>query len=261
VGRIRTIKPEFPQSETIGRVSRDARLLFILLWGVVDDDGRTRGAARMLASLLFPYDDDAPGLVGSWLGELESVGCIRRYTVAGSSYIDIPQWRKHQKIAHPAASRLPAYEGKSEISREDSHTPPEASHAPHESSRVLTSPHESSRVLTPDLGPSTIAITKDQEDSSLRSLSARELEKLADEFCDVFPKRTDRDPAKAKFKKRVKAGVDPHHMIAAAFRLAESHRVAGTDKQYIPSPLVWLNKGRYDDADLPSARRASIHYL
>ena len=32
VARIRTIKPEFPQSESVGRLSRDARLLFILVW-------------------------------------------------------------------------------------------------------------------------------------------------------------------------------------------------------------------------------------
>jgi hypothetical protein len=71
VARIRTIKPEFPQSESMGNVSRDARLLFVLLWTLCDDSGRTRAASRMLASLLYPYDDDAPGLIDGWLGELE----------------------------------------------------------------------------------------------------------------------------------------------------------------------------------------------
>ena len=56
MGRIRTIKPEFPQSESVGRLSRDARLLFILLWTLVDDSGRTRGGYQLLASLLYPYD-------------------------------------------------------------------------------------------------------------------------------------------------------------------------------------------------------------
>jgi hypothetical protein len=74
--RIRTIKPEFPQSQSTGRVSRDARLLFILLWTIADDVGRTRAASRMLASLLFPYDDDAPALIEGWLAELERELCI-----------------------------------------------------------------------------------------------------------------------------------------------------------------------------------------
>ena len=54
--RIRTIKPEFPQSESVGRLSREARLLFLLLFTLVDDAGRSRAASRMLASVLYPYD-------------------------------------------------------------------------------------------------------------------------------------------------------------------------------------------------------------
>lgn len=110
MGRIRTIKPEFPQSETIGRLSRDARLLFIQLWTFVDDSGRARAASRMLASALYPYDDDAPKLMDRWLGELEREGCIRRYVVDGNSYLDIPNWLKHQKIDRPSASRFPGFD-------------------------------------------------------------------------------------------------------------------------------------------------------
>jgi hypothetical protein len=60
MGRIRTIKPEFPQSESLARVSRDARLCFVALWTICDDAGRARGNGRMLASLLFPYDELNP---------------------------------------------------------------------------------------------------------------------------------------------------------------------------------------------------------
>lgn len=109
MARIRSIKPEFPQSESMGRVSRDARLLFIQLWTQADDEGRFRGHERMLASLLFPYDDDAPKLIGKWLAELEREGCIRRYVVEGAHYLDIPAWAKHQKIEKPTPSRLPSF--------------------------------------------------------------------------------------------------------------------------------------------------------
>src|SRR3990167_4452028 len=109
MARIRTIKPEFPQSESIGRLSRDARLLFIQLWTLADDDGRARAASRMLASLLYPYDDDARDLMDDWLDELEQENCIRRYVVDGSSYLEIINWLKHQKIDHPSKSRLPEF--------------------------------------------------------------------------------------------------------------------------------------------------------
>ena len=138
MARIRTIKPEFPQSETTGALSREARLLFILLWTIADDSGRARAASRMLASLLYPYDDDAPGLIDIWLGELERNDCIIRYQVDGSSYLQITKWLQHQKIDRPSPSRLPA--------------PPVG----------LASPREDSRALAADLGPRTRTSTKDR---------------------------------------------------------------------------------------------------
>lgn len=107
MARIRTIKPEFPQSESMGRVSRDARLCFIMLWTLADDAGRLRGNSRMLASLLYPYDDDAKNLIDGWLGELSAEGCVTRYEVDGSGYVQINQWGDHQKIDRPSESKLP----------------------------------------------------------------------------------------------------------------------------------------------------------
>ena len=123
MARIRTIKPEFPQSESMGRVSRDARLLFIQLWTICDDSGRTRAASRMLASLLFPYDDDAPSLIDGWLSELEDEGCVVLYQANGSSYLQICNWLNHQKIDKPSKSKIPE---------------------PEENSRTLANPRESS---------------------------------------------------------------------------------------------------------------------
>lgn len=132
MARIRTIKPEFPQSETTGRLSRDARLLFVQLWTICDDDGRARAASRMLASLLYPYDDDAPALIDGWLNELDREGCIRRYVVDGDAYLEIVKWLKHQKIDRPSKSRIPPFD---------------------ESSRIVANNREGAST---DLGPSTL---------------------------------------------------------------------------------------------------------
>lgn len=123
MARIRTIKPEFPQSESMGRVSRDARLCFVQMWTLADDEGRLRGNSRMLASLLFPYDDDAPDLIDGWLDELDAEDCILRYTADGSTYIQIAKWLSHQKIDKPSTSKIPPFD---------------------ESSRVLANPRERS---------------------------------------------------------------------------------------------------------------------
>jgi hypothetical protein len=131
MARIRTIKPEFPHSESMGRISRDARLTFIELWTLADDSGRLRGNSRMLASLLFPYDDDAKDLIEGWLGELERENCVRRYLIDGASYLEICNWLNHQKIDKPTPSKLPQFD---------------------ESSRIVASPREeSSEDLDQDL--------------------------------------------------------------------------------------------------------------
>jgi hypothetical protein len=136
MARIRTIKPEFPHSESVGKLSRDARLLYIQLWTIVDDEGRARAASRMLASLLYPYDDDAKDMISAWLDELEQGNHIRRYEVDGSHYLEIVKWLDHQKIDKASKSKLPAFDDGSPIPREDSANTP--------------------RSLAPDLGPSTM---------------------------------------------------------------------------------------------------------
>jgi hypothetical protein len=168
MARIRTIKPEFPQSETIGRLSRDARLLFVQLWTIADDCGRLRGASRMLASLLYPYDNDAPKLIGAWLDELEKKECIRRYEVEGSQYIEIINWLKHQKIDRPSTSRIPAFvEGS-------------------------TPPREESRGSDADLGPRTVDQGPRIKDRVAAVAAARD-----DEF-EKFWKTYPRTPVMAK---------------------------------------------------------------
>lgn len=107
MARIRTIKPEFPQSESMGRVSRNARLLFVMLFTIADDEGRARAATRMLASLLFPYDDDAGAQIGEWLAELARENCIQLYDVDGNAYLSIVSWLAHQRIEKRSRSRLP----------------------------------------------------------------------------------------------------------------------------------------------------------
>lgn len=115
MARIRTIKPEFPQSESMGRVSRDARLTFVQMWTIADDSGRLRGNPQMLASLLFPYDRDAPNLIDSWLMELCHEGCIACYMADGKSYIQILNWTEHQRIDKPSASKIPPFDEHSRV--------------------------------------------------------------------------------------------------------------------------------------------------
>ena len=63
----------------------------------------------MLASLLYPYDDDAKNLIEGWMAELSSEGCIARYEVQGTGYVQISNWLDHQKIDKPSPSKIPEF--------------------------------------------------------------------------------------------------------------------------------------------------------
>lgn len=108
MARIRTIKPEFPEDETLGSVSRDARLTYVLLWTRCDDHGRFRAATPLLRGQLYPYDEDVMNAdLASWLNELADAGRIRIYDVDGQRYGEVINWGKHQRIDNAGKSSLP----------------------------------------------------------------------------------------------------------------------------------------------------------
>lgn len=223
MGRIRTIKPEFPQSESIGKLSRDARLLFIQLWTIADDSGRTRASSRMLASLLYPYDDDAPNLMKAWLAELARETMIDLYSAEGNSYLQICNWQKHQKIDRPSVSRLPEFD---------------------ESSRVID---ESSRGLddgprTVDLGPRTM------DHGPSRAKTARVINPQVKTLYELYPKKIGKEAAIKAIEKALKMKTFEQLLLALQCYVRKISR-EGTDPQFIPHPATWFNQGRYDDEE------------
>jgi hypothetical protein len=132
MSRIRTIQPHFPKSRSMGRVSRDSRLLFIQLWLVADDAGRLHLDHEVLLEELYPTDTDAPMFLAAWLDELEREKCIERYSVGDAAYLRIMKWRKHQTVDRPSPSSLPGAPREVREAREESARRP----APSTSERI-----------------------------------------------------------------------------------------------------------------------------
>lgn len=106
--RIRTIQPHFARSPSIQNLTHEARLLFVLLWTVVDDSGRCHGDPELLSDVLYPHEYEVKLRIDLWLDELEREGCIERYEHEEMDYLHIVHWKKHQRIYHPTRSYLPA---------------------------------------------------------------------------------------------------------------------------------------------------------
>ncbi len=102
MARIRSIKPEFPLDQRLGSISRDARLLYILLWPICDDLGLFRASPALLSSMLFPYDEDATaGTLETWLTDLIQARQVVLYQAEGEDFGVIPTLRKHQRPKSP----------------------------------------------------------------------------------------------------------------------------------------------------------------
>lgn len=108
MARIRTLKPDFCNSPSTARLSRDARLFFVQLLTDVDDEGRCPWSAKRLAGTLYPSDEDVDGaLVTEWVQECEQAGMVQRYVVDGYPVLAVINFVKHQRVSHPSPSRLP----------------------------------------------------------------------------------------------------------------------------------------------------------
>jgi len=111
VPRIRTIKPEFWEDETIGLLSFGARLLFIASWNLADDEGLLRWTPEYLKASAFVYDRSVTAeQVAGWMEEIEANGLAFNYVggKTGQRYAWIINFRKHQRINRPQPGKMPA---------------------------------------------------------------------------------------------------------------------------------------------------------
>lgn len=103
----RTLKTDCMESESMGRLTVQARLLFFGLILAADDEGRERAALRVIASRVFPFDQVSDQELEAWVTELEREDMIERYEVERTMYLRIVNWSKHQVIDRPSKSRIP----------------------------------------------------------------------------------------------------------------------------------------------------------
>lgn len=72
------------------------------------------------------------------------------------------------------------------------------------------------------------------------------------EFYEAYPKHVERKAAETKYAAVVKSGVSEQALISAAQAYGSQCRSKGVEAQFIKSPVVWLNKGCWDD-ELPGS--------
>ena len=101
MARNRMIKPKFWDDTKIGRLTRDARLLYIGLWNFSDDIGIVIGDSVWLKSKIFPYDQIQIQQFEKWMNELVITGFICLLSYKGERFIYLPNFTRHQVINKP----------------------------------------------------------------------------------------------------------------------------------------------------------------
>ena len=101
--RGRWIKPEFATDGKVMRLSMEARLFYVELWLVADDEGR------------FPFDvDEIEAQLPHFRGkseplfrELDTQKLVFRYGPE-KQFMQITKWKEHQHPPHALPSKLPS---------------------------------------------------------------------------------------------------------------------------------------------------------
>ena len=101
------LNPDFWIDEELGTVSPHARLLYMGLWGICDDNFATLpDKPEWIKIQVLPYDSVN---TRELLAELEKIGKIVKFTHEDKPYWWVKNFHKHQKVDHPSRSKYPRY--------------------------------------------------------------------------------------------------------------------------------------------------------
>lgn len=237
-GRIRTVKPEWLEDEALGDVSVGARFMSVALLMLVDDEGRAEASDRKLAAKIFMYEPDLEkklAMTREYSRELASIRYVTFYEVDGKRYLQINNFKKHQKIDRPSPSRLPAPEDKYSSATVSDST------SPREESRAVASPRSvygrdlgkdlevdlRARDFSPELNPSQTADPNpDPPRSELHSFAVRAFaEKYESVRGDAYMQAGYFEPDFKSIAKFCKTAEDVRIGIENFFKLADAYTV------------------------------------
>jgi hypothetical protein len=118
MARNRMLNPEFWLDEEVSELTPHARLLYMGLWGICDDNYATLpDKPEWIRAQIFPYEntDTRPLLV-----ELSKIGKIIKFRHEDHDFWYIKNFFKHQRVDRPSKPKYPAFEPQNEVLDEGS---------------------------------------------------------------------------------------------------------------------------------------------
>lgn len=232
--RIRSIKPEFWRSTDISDLSLADRLLFIGLWSYVDDNGVGIYDIAIITAELFAHDLSREPIetlsrVSAGCERLAEEGLIALYRVKNQDYLFVAAWEAHQRVNNPNKPRFPR---------------PDA-----ETATLLRPDVDPKESLPPGTGEQRSRGTGEQSTNAQpQAVERAHPPQRFDEFWNHFPRKVGKDKARTAYESACKRATE-ETILQGAIRFANDPNLP--EKQFIPHPTTWLNRGGWDDEPLP----------
>jgi hypothetical protein len=229
MARIRTIKPEFFTSEDIVSLSPLARLLYIAIWCEADKEGRLTWKPMTFKLRYFPGDNCD---IQAMCQEIVEAGLVKLY---GEGFAVVPSFKAHQHI-NP---------------RESDSQLPEPVAITTRQARVTTRQARDSDAQVGREGKGKEGDTRDESRDDLPPGFA--------DFWKTWP-NTDRKQARGKCLdvwKKAHGERDAAVILAHVQSLKLSQGWTKNSGEFIPAPLVYLNKKSWEGAEVDT-RTADI---
>lgn len=276
MARSRNLKPGYFTNDELAEIGPLGQLLFAGLWTLADREGRLLDRPRKIKAEILPYyEADCDAL----LDALAVRHFILRYQVAGSAYIQIVNWHKHQSPhVKEAASELPAPE---RYATEREPAPAYAVQAPdeHQTSTVQTpdehgtSPPDSLNLI-PDTGypqpeieitPPTVSAGADDVAPASRSRASPHTpggvtehdEAFHQRFWPAWPRKVSKSEALHAWRKIRPDPATVERILAAIPRQSAAWDWPREGYRYCPHPATWLRQRRWEDELPPEALSAA----
>lgn len=221
-------------SAQVAKLSHDARLLYIGLITLGDDDGRLKGSPALIRSQIFPYDNEVEVAdIERWLKEIEAQKLVAGYCIDGECYFYHPKWEEYQHIREDRRreSNIPA--------PTFDFLPMATIWQPSGNQRGDKTPPNISKVKT-----SKVNINKDAAFHS---------------FWEKYPRKIGKKAAWKAWGK-VEWTQELQERIIKALDVAISSEQWSKDSgRYIPHAATWVNGERWED-DITPAKKKSTKY-
>ena len=222
------------ESKQFCLLTPSARLLYIGLITLGDDDGRLKGDPALLRSKIFPRD---PAIkveeVLEWLEEIVACGLIVRYSMSGDDYLVHPNWFKYQTLR---ADRK-------------------------KESNIPTPPSD----LLPTNGQPDDNQTSAQDKIREGKVRKEKVQALFEEFWKEYPNKTAKKKAKESFERAFRDTPEVEDLFKCVMtglaKAKKSSQWVKDEGRFIPHPTTWLNQERWNDEGSTGTVQRKTHKI